>query len=69
MAQAYEYMDKKGVKFYLQNLQKLKDGPHLSSRKKAEDVFDALEDADESNGADVDSDNDSNDDDDSDGGF
>jgi hypothetical protein len=61
IAFAYDNKGNRGVSFALQNLQKLRDGENLSGRKKAEDVFDAVEDDgdDEENyGDDSDSDDD-----------
>lgn len=51
IAFAYDKAGNKGVSFALQNVQKIKDGDAFSGRKKAEDVFDSVEDGsdDESN--------------------
>jgi hypothetical protein len=40
---AYDKLGNKGVAFGLQNIQKLKDGEHLSGRKNAESDFEAVE--------------------------
>lgn len=40
----YDVSGNKGVSFSLQNLQKIRDNTPFSGRKKAEDVFDAIDD-------------------------
>jgi hypothetical protein len=45
IAFAYDTKGNKGISFSLQNVQKLRDGDSFSGRKKAEDVFDAVEDS------------------------
>lgn len=45
IAFAYDTKGNRGVAFSLQNVQKLRDGDPFSGRKKAEDVFDAVEDS------------------------
>jgi hypothetical protein len=44
LAFAYDTAGNKGVSFGLQNIQKTRDGESLSGRKKAEDVFEAIDD-------------------------
>lgn len=46
IAFAYDKAGNRGVSFSLQNIQKLRDGDSFSGRKNAEDVFEAVEDAD-----------------------
>lgn len=41
----------KGVTFFLNHVQKMRDGDHLDGRSKPEDVFDALDDLDENEDA------------------
>lgn len=43
----YDRAGNKGVSFSLQNIQKLEDGENLGGRKRAEDEFEATEDASE----------------------
>lgn len=43
---AFDKKGQKGVTFLLNNIQKLKDGTRLDGKKKAEEEFEALEDAD-----------------------
>lgn len=45
VAFTWEYMGRKGVSFALNNIQKLRDGERLDGRVKAEDEFDADENA------------------------
>lgn len=44
IAFAYDTMGNKGVSFSLQNIQKLRDDTAFSGKRKAEDVFDAVDD-------------------------
>lgn len=41
---AYDYLGKKGITVYLQNLQKVKDGESLAGKTRAEDEFSAIKD-------------------------
>lgn len=47
----YSNSGNKGVTFFLNHVQKMRDGDHLDGRSKPEDVFSALDDADEDAGA------------------
>jgi hypothetical protein len=51
---AYEAQGNKGVSFMLGNVQKLSDGPRLDGRLRAEDEFEALEDAPANFGEEID---------------
>lgn len=42
----YSNSGNKGVTFFLNHVQKMRDGDHLDGRSKPEDVFDALDEAD-----------------------
>lgn len=58
IASAYDQAGNKGVSFWLTHIQKVRDGDSFGGRRPAEDVFDALETADDDetttpNGADT----------------
>lgn len=49
-AHAYEFADKNGVKYILDMVQKTRDGEPLTSRKRADEVFGAIEDVEDDSG-------------------
>lgn len=49
----YSNSGNKGVTFFLNHVQKLRDGDHLDGRSKPEDVFDALDEVDEAGDGDL----------------
>ncbi len=59
IAYAYDVAGNRGISFSLQNVQKLKDDTPFSGRKRAEDVFDSVEDgSDDEESYDTDGDSD-----------
>lgn len=46
-AAPFDYNGTKGITFYLNHVQKMRDGENLTGRTKAEDVFDVLDDLDD----------------------
>lgn len=50
-AAPFDFNGSKGVTFYLNHVQKLRDGENLAGRSKPEDVFEALDEAEDESGA------------------